>query len=92
MLAAITNAKSTRIKKRKGDDADTVQAIDPTAEKAVKSCMNNSRMATEWCAKVAAGDISKGQMKFLDERTPARQHELLKAGTSALAEGTSVLN
>jgi hypothetical protein len=44
------------------------------------------------CAKVAAGDINSVQQKFLDERTAAMQHELLKAGTSALAEGTSALN
>ena len=36
VLAAITNAKSTRIKKRKHDDADTVQAIDPELRKLPK--------------------------------------------------------
>ena len=75
VLAAITNAKSTRIKKRKHDDADTVQAIDPRAKKTVKACIKNSSMARKWCAKPAAGDISPVQQKFLVERTAARQHE-----------------
>jgi hypothetical protein len=92
VLAPITNAKSTRTKKRKHDDADTLQAIEPRAKKTVKACITNSSKARKWCAKAAAGDINSVQQKFLDERTAAMQHELLKAGTSALAEGTSILN
>ena len=73
VLAEVTNAKSTRSKKRKHDDADTLQAFDPRAKKTVKSCITNRSRARKWCDKVAADNISPAQRKFLRERTHALQ-------------------
>jgi hypothetical protein len=88
VLAEVTNAKSTHSKKRKYDDDDTVQAIDPRAKKTVKACIMNRSRARKWCDKVAANNITPAQREFLLERTGVIQHELLKAGASALDKGT----